>query len=130
MPATEGTVERRPDLTPLGALGAALGACAGALEARALDVSAVWAAAGRTLLELVEGGGQPMGADAEAELLLLDAAAEPLVPPWLIVDALIALVVDHLAIDSPPHLVVEVDGSLAGLRRLGALLRPSPQGAW
>jgi hypothetical protein len=127
MSATEECIDRRADVTALATLGAALGAGAEAFGALAPPVSLLWALAQRALLDLARHSG---GADSEAELLLVDAAADPLAPPWLIVDGVIALIVEQLAIDTPPPVVVEVDRSLAGLRRLGAVLRQPDRPSW
>jgi hypothetical protein len=120
MSTTEQSIDRLAGVSTLSSLATALGACAGAFAAGAPEVSRVWAAAGLKLLERTH---EPEMADSEAEVLLLDAATDPLAPPWLLVDGLIALIAEQLAIDAPPPSVVEVDRSLGGLRGLGALLR-------
>ena len=120
MSATEESTDRRVVGTLFEALGDALAACAAVLVARSPEASRVWAAAARTLLDRSR---HRAWADSEAEVLLLEAATDPLAPPWLVVDGLIALIVEHLGIDDPPDGVVEVDRSLAGLRRLSGLLR-------
>ena len=59
-------------------------------------------------------------------MLLLDAAADPLGPPWQIVDGLIALIVEQLAPDAQASQVVAVDRSLDGLRQLVGRLHGLP----
>jgi hypothetical protein len=128
MSATEASTDRRADVASLGILGtlaAALDACAAALDPSAPEVSRVWAAAGRTL------GRYPTFAEAdasEASVWLWEADTDPLAPPWLVLDGLIALIVEHLAIDAPPSSVVALERSLEGLRRLSNALRPWGQG--
>jgi hypothetical protein len=114
MAATEEFADRRA--APLSMLAGALDAGAAAFEASAPDVTPAWAAAGRTL-----GRYPPCGAASE---LLWEATTDPLAPAWLVIDGLIALIVEHLAIDAPPSSVVALDRSLEGLRRLSDALRP------
>src|SRR5579859_6240388 len=120
MSATDESIDRHVGVASLATLGAALGACSTAFLAGTPELSLVWAAAGRTLLERA---GKPAGAASEAEVLLLDAADDPISPPWLVVDGLIALILEQVTVDGLPHVLVEVDRSLAGLRRLSSLLR-------
>ena len=41
--------------------------------------------------------------------MLLDAADDPISPPWLVVDGLIALILEQVTVDGLPHVLVEVD---------------------
>jgi hypothetical protein len=91
----------------------AAGATGGPEPARA------WASAARAVHDL------SLGSDAltEAEANLLDALFDPLAPAWLIVDGLIALIVDSVPIDAEPVAVLAIDHSLSGLRSLVSCLR-------
>jgi hypothetical protein len=120
MAATEESTDRRAGVAPLAILAGALDAGAAAFAASAPEVSRVWAAAARTL-----GCYPPCG---EASELLWEATADPLAPAWVVLDGLIALIVEHLAIDAPPSSVIAVDRSLGGLRRLSHALRSWGQG--
>ena len=62
-------------------------------------------------------------APTEAEGLLLDAAEDPLSPSFSIIDGLIALIVEQVATDARPELVMAIDRSLDGLRCLAGRLR-------
>jgi hypothetical protein len=120
MSATEDTTLRYADASLLEAMAGALGACADALSERCPEAATAWAAAA-----LAMGHRSPSSASdpVEAALVLVDAAFDPLAPPWFLVDGLIALIVEHVAIDAPSDQVVAVDRSLDGLRQLGRVLR-------
>ena len=84
------------------------------------QVERAWAAAGRAVHDLSLGS---IIAPTEAEACLLDAVFDPLAPPWLIVDGLIALIVEQVAVDAHPDQVRVIDESLDGLRGVVACLR-------
>jgi hypothetical protein len=104
--STISTTEDTTDRSLVAGLASTLEACSGELARTSCAVSRVWAAAASSL-------------KTEA----LCAAFDPLAPPWLIVDELIALIVDQAPIDAEADEVVAIDRSLSGLRSLVDCLR-------
>jgi hypothetical protein len=102
------------------ALAAALGEAAAALVGANPAAAAVWAAAARTLDEMSR---DPGFGERDRDALLHDAALEPMAPAWLLVEGLIALVVDHLAAGADASAVAATNRSLDGLRSLGDAIR-------
>jgi hypothetical protein len=124
MSTTDSRTDRYVDETLKPRLATVLRRCGQELTAAAPAAAVLWTAAARAL---EEGSSRPGPDSTEAEMLLLDAAADPLGPPWLIVDGLIALIVEQLAPDAQASQVVAVDRSLDGLRQLvGRLHGPPP----
>jgi hypothetical protein len=123
MSTTESRTDRYVDEILMPRLATVLRRCGHELTATAPAAAAVWRGAARAL---EEGSDRPAPESTEARMLLLDAAADPLTPPWQIVDGLIAVIVEQLAPDAPASEVVAVDRSLDGLRQLAGRLYGLP----
>jgi hypothetical protein len=128
--ATEDTTDRCAGETLLAGLANIVEASAGELDRRRSswapgetigpEAGGAWGSAARALHDLSL---HSVIGLTEAEADLLDAVFEPLAPAWLIVEGLIALIVDQVAIDAQPDQVVAIDHSLSGLRSLVSCLR-------
>jgi hypothetical protein len=104
----------------LGALAATLAACGRRLADRSPMAARFWAAAADALAATMGGRASTL---SEGEALLADAAIDPLAPPWLVVEGLIALISDQVPEDAHPDEVVALDRSLGGLIALAARLQ-------